>query len=328
MMVAAIGVILSLVMVAGQVCTGHASEVQYPARPVDVVVAAAPGGGTDVVARVTAEYVAKKWGRPITVVNKAGGGAVVGTHFALKQSRPDGYTMFAEYHSASSMMVGGMVNPPARLEDRVFVARTVLDPICFAVKADAPWKTFRELNEWAKSHTSEITFGGAGPSGLSAFVVNEWLTNLGANPSDARIVVTDSGNDTLTKVAGGHIMLSAHTVAESFGLMQAGKVRILAVIADKRSPYVPNVPIVSESGVASLSVRWWTGISAPKGTPDFVIDKWAAVLAEMSKDPAFLAQAEKLHQGVSYLGPREFNDFVYKEADFYGKMATKLGIRK
>jgi tripartite-type tricarboxylate transporter receptor subunit TctC len=272
--------------------------------------------------------VSKKLGQQVLVVNKPGGGTVVGTHFGLKETKPDGYSFLTETHGCSSMMIAGMLNPPATLEDRVFISRVIVDSMVFAVKVDAPWKTFRELTEWVKAHPKELTYGAGGPAGTSAYGVNDWLSNIGLNPLDARLVMSDSGMDSLIKVAGGHTTLACNTVAEAYTLAQAGKIRVLAVASDKRSPFMPDVPTVAENGLPPVRVSWWAGISAPSGTPQYVVDKWAKALEEVSKDPAFLQQVQNLHYTVSYLGPAEFKDFVYKETEHYTQIANKVGIRK
>jgi len=307
---------------------GFAADPPYPTRQMQLVVAGGAGGGTDVVARAFAQFVSKKLGQQILVVNKPGGGTVVGTHYALKEAKPDGYSFHTDTHACSSMMIAGMLTPPATLEDRVFIARVIVDSMVFAVKADAPWKTFRELTEWVKAHPKELTYGAGGPAGTSAYGVNDWLSNVGVNPLDARLVMSDSGMDSMVKVAGGHTTLACNTVAEAYTLAQAGKVRVLAVASDKRSPFMPDVPTVAENGLPPVRVSWWAGISAPRGTPQYAVDKWAKALEEVSKDPAFLRQVQNLHYTVSYLGPAEFKDFVYKETEHYTQIATKVGVRK
>ena len=307
---------------------GYGADPQYPTRQMQLVVAGGAGGGTDVVARLLAQFVTKKLGQQILVVNKPGGGTVVGTHFGLKEAKPDGYSFHTDTHACSSMMIAGMLKPPATLEDRVFISRVIEDSMVYAVKADAPWKTFRELTEWVKAHVKELTYGAGGPAGTSAFGVNDWLSNAGLNPLDARLVTTDSGMDALIKVAGGHTTLACNTVAEAYTLAQAGKIRVLAVASEKRSPFMPDVPTVAENGLPPVLVSWWAGVSAPAGTPQYAVDKWAKALEEVSKDPAFLQQVQNLHYTVSYLGPAAFKEFVNKETEHYTRIATKVGVRK
>jgi len=320
---------LVLIIGGAGIGSGRAAEPAYPTKQVELIQTAAAGGGQDAVSRAVAEYVTKKWGQPIVVVNKPGGGTVVGAHYALKEAKPDGYTIFAEAHIPSSMMVAGMVNPPITLEDRIFIARAALIPICFAVSADAPWKTFKELSDWTKTHPKELSWGTTGPFGTSAFGVGEWLVSLGVNPLDTRMVTSSGFAETVPRLLGGHIMLACQTVSEFYSLAKAGKVRILAVVSEKRNPYMPEVPTATEAGVPGLKgVNWWAGISARKGTPQYVVDKWAKVTEEMAKDPVFLQRMDSLYFTVSYLGPAEFKDYVYKEAEEYKTLAPKLGVRK
>jgi len=119
--------VLLLITLALTACSSppekKAEDPPYPTKQIEYVVAAAAGGSTDLVARAVAEYVSKEFGQPILVVNKPGGGTAIGGEYALKQAKPDGYTIYADNHSASTMMVGGMVNPPIKMEDRIFVSQ-------------------------------------------------------------------------------------------------------------------------------------------------------------------------------------------------------------
>ena len=112
----------------------EAAAQPYPTRPVEIVVPFVPGGGTDLIARATADYLGKKWGQPILVVNKPGGGGVIGARAALKDGRPDGYTVLMDIHTTAPKMIGAWKTPPLALADRKWAGRIVLDPMVFAVK--------------------------------------------------------------------------------------------------------------------------------------------------------------------------------------------------
>lgn len=301
---------------------------EYPTRQIEYVVPAGAGGGTDAIARVVADYMGKKFGQPIMVVNKPGGGGVIGSSYVLKQQKADGYTIMADVHSFSSMLVAGMVNAPVTLEDRAFVSRLVVDPIAFAVNVDAPWKTFREFSEWVKKNPEQLTWGSVGPAGLSAFGIQDWLAAIGVDGSKTKFVPTKGAADSLTKLAGNHIVLACHTVAECYSLYKAGKVRILAIQAEKRNKYIPEVPTAGEEGIKGLSVIWWTGIILRKGTPNPILAKWEKGVDEMVKDPEFEKRMDLLHSGINYLGSKDFEKFVYEEAKYYTELAKRIGIRK
>jgi tripartite-type tricarboxylate transporter receptor subunit TctC len=319
-------VTLMLLTITG---SGKAADPAYPTRQVELICSATPGGGNDTATRAMAEFVSKRWGSPVVVVNKPGGGTVIAGHYALKEAKPDGYTVLSDSHILSNCMVAGMANPPVKLEDRIFVARINLLPIGFAVKADAPWKTFKELSDWVKINAKELTWGTTGPFGTSAFGIGEWLVALGINPLDTRMVTAGGWNETSARLLGGHLLLACQTVAEFLPLARAGKIRVLAVASPKRSPLLPDVPTIAEAGFPGLKgVDWWTGLSVAKGTPQYVVDKWKKVAEEMCKDPIFLEKSAKLDYPVAYLGPAETTEYVYKQAELNMKLAPNLGVRK
>ena len=316
-------------------CTGtlagpaRAADPAYPTRQIELIAPVAPGGALDTIMRAVAEYATKKFGSPVIVVNKPGGGAVPGIHYALKEAKPDGYTLLADGGQGTSMMVAAMLNPPIKLEDRVFLGRINVDPTAFAVRTDAPWKNLKELSDWVKAHPKELTWGSTGPFGASAFGTGEWLTAIGVNPFDTRMVTSMGWGETSPRLLGGHIMLACQTVAEFWALTKAGKIRTLAVLDDKRSPFLPDVPTAAEAGTPGLrGVKWWAGISVAVGFPQYAFDKCAKLIEEMCNDPVFKKKMEDLHYNVAYLDPAATKEMLYKEAEFYIKLAPKIGVRK
>jgi tripartite-type tricarboxylate transporter receptor subunit TctC len=143
------------------------------------------------------------------------------------------------------------------------------------------------------------------------------------------MVITQGAADSLTKLAGGHITLAIHSVAEAHALSQAGKVRVLAVLAPRRVRFLPDVPTAEEQGVMKgVNVHWWASIAFAAAVPDAIVTKWEAALAEMVRDPEFLAKAERISMNIDYLGAAQHRAFVEKEAAFYTDLAGKIGIRK
>jgi tripartite-type tricarboxylate transporter receptor subunit TctC len=300
----------------------------YPVRQIEYVVPYSAGGGVDLVARATAEYLSKEWGQPIVVVNKAGGGGTIGAEYALKQAKPDGYTVLAVNVSNTSMLAGGMANPTIKTEDHLFVSRIGEGALAFAVKADAPWNNFREFNEWVKQNPEQLTWTTVGPAGFSAFGVAEWLDTIGVDYHKTRMIVTKGASESLPKVAGGHAVLAVHSIGEMNAMAQSGKVKILAVSGSKRSRFYPDVPTTEEQGVKGLSVKWWTGVSMPKGTPDYVVKKWENAIEKMVQDPAFVQKLEAIQVDPAYANSADFTRDVVKETEYYTELGTKRGIRK
>jgi tripartite-type tricarboxylate transporter receptor subunit TctC len=322
-------VMAALAVVAVALVGPVAAQPAYPARGVEIVVPFVPGGGTDLIARATADYLGKKWGQPMLVVNKPGGGGVIGARAALKEARPDGYTVLMDIHTTAPMMIGAWKSPPIALADRRWAGRIVLDPMVFAVKADAPWKDFKELSAWVKANPGELVWSSVGPSGPSRYTAFDWFAQIGVDPARTKMVITDGAADSMTKLAGGHVVLAIHSVAEAKAMAEGGKIRLLAVLAPRRVSYIDSVPTAEEQGVMKgVSVSWWAGISLPSATPDAVVKKWEGALAEMVKDPAFKTATDRLWMNLDYLDGAAMTAFVEKQAAYYVDMAGKIGIRK
>lgn len=300
---------------------------KYPIKPIDYIVPYAAGGGTDICARAVAEYVSKEWGQPVNVINKPGAGGATGVQEVLKQNKNDGYTVVATNVSSGSALMGGSTSLPFKFEDFSFFSQVVQDPLCFVVKEDAPWKDLKELSDWAKKNPDQLTYTSSGPTAIATYAVAEWLDSIGGDFSKARMVVTNGAADSIPKVAGGHVVLAVQSVGESANLVKAGKVKMIAVQAKKRSQYFQDVPTVEESGI-KMNAMWWTGVAGRAGTPDYVVKKWESTLEKMSKDPAFIEKLKKISAESSYLNAADFTNMVKTETEKYTKMATEKGLRK
>ncbi|HET8577920.1 MAG TPA: tripartite tricarboxylate transporter substrate binding protein [Methylomirabilota bacterium] len=302
---------------------------EYPTKPVEIVVPFVPGGGTDLIARLVADYLGKKWGQPMLVVNKPGGGGIVGARAALKDARPDGYTVLIDIHTTSSMHMGAWKTPQLTLADRKYAARLVRDPMVFAVKADAPWKNFKEFSDWVKANPDQLVWSSVGPSGPSRYTAFDWFTQIGVDPLKTKMVITEGAGDSFAKLAGGHVVMAIHSVAEANAMLKAGKIKLLAVLSPSRIKYIPDVPTAEEQGVMKgVRVQWWASVAFPAATPDPIVKKWESAVAEMVKDPAFLAGAERISMNIDFLPAAEMRAFVEKEVESYTDMAGKIGIRR
>jgi tripartite-type tricarboxylate transporter receptor subunit TctC len=321
--------LLALVLTLPFVLSAAPVRAEYPEKAIEIVVPFVAGGGTDLIARLVADHLGKKWSQPILVVNKAGGGGVPGARAALKEARADGYTVLMDIHTTSSMLIGAQKTPPLTLADRKYAARIVRDPMVFAVKADAPWKTFKEFSEWVKANPGELVWSSVGPAGPSRYTAFDWMSQIGVDPTKTKMVITPGAADSMTKLAGGHVVLAIHSVAEAHAMREAGKIKLLAVLSPARLAALPDVPTAEEQGVIKgTRVQWWAAAAFPAATPDPIVKKWEAALAEMAKDPQFLAAAQRINMNIDYLNATETRAFVEKEVAGYTDMATAIGIRR
>lgn len=317
----------SLVLVLAALLALAGPAAAYPDRPVDLVVSFPPGGVTDQVGRTVAGYLSKKWGQPINVVNKAGGGGVTGA-FAALSARPDGYTMLVTVTSVGSTNPAMDSKLPYKWDQFTFIARTNISPLVVFVKADAPWKTLRELADAIKADPTKLKYGTSAAGGPSTFVTAQLTTAIGADPTKLTRVVLNGGAPTIAAVAGGHVDFAAQNLAEVTALIEGGKIRGLGITSETRAPQIKDVPTTREAGFPTVSLIGYNGIVGPRNLPAPVVDKWLTSVQQMVKDPEFIATMERLGVPVAYLGPAEFKEFLRRDYETALDFATRLGMRK
>jgi tripartite-type tricarboxylate transporter receptor subunit TctC len=305
-----------------------AKKIDYPTRQIELVVPFAAGGGVDLAARAVADYLSKEWSEPIVVTNKPGGGGIIGAQYALKEAKPDGYTVLVNNNSSTTMYEAGNSNPTLTIDDNKFASRVAQGSLAFGVKADAEWKDLKEFSEWVRKNPDKLTWASVGPAGFSAFGVAEWLKSIDVDFKKTSMVSSEGASDSTAKVAGGHVVLAVHTVGEMAALTEAGKLKLLAVSSEERSPLFPDVPTTKELEFDNLTVKWWTGLSFAPGTPGEIVKKWDEAVAKMQKDEAFIAELEKIKLEPAYLNSADFAKSVKDERDRFTKLAEEAGIRK
>jgi tripartite-type tricarboxylate transporter receptor subunit TctC len=319
---------LVLVLVLGAALAAPAAaQPAYPTKPIDIIVAYAPGGGADVAARLIGAYASKKWGQPVNVVNMPGASGITGTLRAFG-ARPDGYTLLLEPHATTSMLFAVEKDVPFKMDGKTPIALITLDPVIYTVKEDSPWKTLKDVAAAAKANPKAFRWGIAGVSGVASFSVSQFLFGAGVPVAETSRVVFTGGAPTMTALAGGHIDFAGQQWSESAGLILGKKVRALAVVHSTRLPGMPDVPTAKEAGFPDLDVVGWQGLAGPPNLPAPIVTKWNALIEEASKDPAFLEQAAKVNKVIAYKGPEAFWQLQQEELKKYLPLAIKMGIRK
>ncbi|MGB6660519.1 MAG: tripartite tricarboxylate transporter substrate binding protein, partial [Xanthobacteraceae bacterium] len=264
----------AVAVVAGLLVAGFCSNPlfaqDYPTRPVTIVVAQPPGGGTDIIARIIANQLSIQMGQPVVVENKAGAGTVVGTAFAASAA-PDGYTLL------TGLTANMAVNPSlfAKLAYdpiRDFTPVGMLATFPFAVVAsnNFPAHSIKELIEMAKAKPGDINFASGG-NGTGQHLSTE-LFELEAGIRMTHVPYRGA-TPAYADVMSGQTPVFFDNLASALGQIQGGSVRALAVTGKERSPLLPNVPTVAESGLPGYDYEVWFGLWAPKNTPRPVVEK-------------------------------------------------------
>lgn len=292
----------------------------YPNRPIEVIVPAGAGGGTDVLARAFAEAAKKHLPQPITVVNRPGASGMIG-HGEMINAKPDGYKLAIVF--AEIVIVPHLGLTKLSYEDFVPIARLNADPAAITVRADAPWNTIEEFLAASRAKPGEMKMGNSGPGSIwhLAHAALEDKVGVSYNP-----IPFSGAAPAVLALLGGHVDAVAVSPGEVATHVSSGKLKTLAVMADQRLKGFEKVPTLKERGI-DLSIGTWRGLAAPKGTPADVL----AILSEATRksaDEAVLKEAlDRLSMGQSYADGATFRANMQRDNAVFKALVTKLGIK-
>ena len=298
-----------------------AQAADYPTKQIELIVPFSAGGGTDLVSRAFADTAKKYLPQPMGVTNKTGGGGAIGLT-EIATARPDGYKIGTGTSEINMLPHMGLV--AFTLNDFTPIARLNAEPSAISVNAESPWKTYEELMAYAKANPGKIRIGNSGTGAIWHLAAEAFADKAGVKFSH---VPYEGANPAVTALLGNHIEAVTVSPAEVVNQVKAGKIRILAVMADQRSPAFDQVPTLKEKGV-DLTIMTWRGIMVPKKTPQNVVDILRDAAKKTTEDPAFKEVLTKMNLTSAYLDAPEFKAFVEKDNEFYKALMTKLGIAK
>ena len=298
------------------------ADESYPSRPVKMIVPVAAGGGTDFTARTLAEKLGVALGQPVVVENRPGASGSLGVQQAAAAS-PDGYTLVMPITSFP-------INPSLRklpfdtIKDFAPVVLAGTLPLVLVVNPDVPAKSVAELIALARSKPRGINFANSG-NGTTAHLAGELFNRMAGTQMVS--VNYKGGGPAVSDLLGGHVQVYFSTIPSVVQHIQAGKLRALAVTGKERSPEMPDIPTVAESGLPDFEVTAWFGIFAPAQTPQPVV---ARLNTELVKILAMADVREKLaNHGVEPGGgsPESLGRFLVCEVAKWGDVVREAGIR-
>ncbi|MBS1219386.1 MAG: putative Bug-like extra-cytoplasmic solute receptor, family [Proteobacteria bacterium] len=313
--------VLLLLALAGAAWVAQAQT--FPAKPVRMIVPFAPGGNTDIIARIVAPGMSKSLGQQIIIDNRGGAGSMIGTEMAAK-SPPDGYTvlMVSAAHVINPAMVKKLPFDPVR--SFAAISKVADVPSALVVHPSLPVKTVKDLVALAKSNPGKLNYGSAG-RGSIGHLSAELLGSL------AQIKMTHvpykGAGPALVDTMAGHVELLISSMPAVIGQSRAGKLRMIAQGGEKRSPAAANVPTMIEGGVPGFVVTAGFGLFAPAGTPRPIIDRVHAALKASLADASVRQRLSG--EGADPVGstPEEYEQFTRTEIDKWIKVARNAGIQ-
>lgn len=308
-------VVLMPIIVCFAVAASEAQQQVYPTKPIVIIVPFPPGGATDLVPRIYAPPLSRKWGIPITILNKPGGQSIVGTLEAM-QAKPDGYTLMSDVPGASSSLLAFEGEKlPFKVENRTFIARIVSLPMTIVVRADSPWRNLDDVAETIRKNPTSFKWGSSGTSIVDVVLLQlkKAFGEKGIDVSKTK-EVTFQGADAITSLGGGHIDIHAGTFAMVGSMASAGKIRIIAVCGTERYKGHPDIKTTVEQGYSSVYFANWIGLSGPPGLPENVVQTCINGLKELLNNPDMVESFAKIGAVPSLLGGNDFRKFVLDEA--------------
>ena len=303
-------------------CAATAWAQSYPNRTIRMIVPLSPGGSADILARLISRDLSARLGKSVVVENRVGGGGHIGSDYVAK-SPPDGYTLLtAGIPQAIGMSLYEKL-PYDMAKDLAPVIQGATFPSIIAVHPSLPVKSIKELLALAKAHPGALNYGAntGSPNHLGIA-----LLNVEKNVKMTHIPYKGAGQ-VVGDLVAGHIQLASLGFPSALQMVQAGRLRAIAVTGTTRSPQLPNVPTVSESGVPGYNVTSWYGVFAPAGTPGDIITRLNSETAAVLKSPEVTKRLVGLGADVAPTSPEEFGRIVRDEITKWAKVVKAAGAK-
>lgn len=303
--------------------SGVAHAQAYPDRPIRLIVGYAPGGTTDITARVVGPKLTEALGQTVVVDNRPGAGSIVGTDLVAKAS-PDGYTLLLADTAFGIVPAIYAKQPFDSLKDFVPIMQIIGMPNLLVVHPSVPAKSVKELVALAKSRPNQLTFGSGGV-GTPLHMGGEQLKV--ATGIDIVHVPYKGAAPAMTDLVGGQLTMIFPTLTLGVPYVKAGRLRALAVTGSKRIAALPEAPTMIESGYASVNATSWFGLVAPAKTPRQVVERLHAEMTRILKQADVRERFEAQYADVVASAPQEFSQFVAGEIAQWKAVAKAGHIR-
>jgi tripartite-type tricarboxylate transporter receptor subunit TctC len=316
-----------LLVAAAAVCVGlvpiGAVAQSYPTRPIKLIVPFPAGGPPDTIARLVADRMSSRLGQTVVIDNRPGGGATVGTR-AAANAEPDGYTLL--FASTTSLSIG-----PALFKNLDYdpvksfapVAAVSIGSMVVAVSATVPVKTLPELVAYAKANPGKLHNG----AGVASPPHIAWGLFTITTGTDIVFVPYRAMAQAMTDLVSGQIQMMIDGIGSLLPHIRDGKARAVAVTGTARSPDLPGVPTMIESGYPDYRLTFWTGVLAPAGTPPAFVGKLNAAINEGLQTPDMRESLAKFNVEPNVTSPQEFSAFLAAEARKWADVVKATNIK-
>jgi tripartite-type tricarboxylate transporter receptor subunit TctC len=295
----------------------------YPTKPVHYVVAFTAGDAPDLTARLVGDRLSSMWGQQVLVENRVGaGGTIAGAYVA--KAPPDGYTLFHCNIASNAIAQASYLKLPYDgLRDFAPVSRIGMTPNVVVVNPSLPTNSISEFVAYARANPGKLSYGSSGV-GASPHLSMELFKSTAK--IDMVHIAYKGANPALTDLIGGQIPAMISNIPSVLAHVQSGKVRALAVTGQRRSPQLPSVPTMVESGFPGFVVTSWYGMCAPAGTPTPILDKLHTDLMKVLQMPDLVQRFNELVVDAAPQSREEFTAFMRAEMTRWAQVVKEAGV--
>lgn len=296
---------------------------EFPARPIRIIVASGPAGGTDLTGRNVAKTMSELLRHPVVVENRPGAGSTTGTDYAARAT-PDGYTLLVS--SGSSMVMNPLLYkdlPYSPLRDFVAVGFIAAYPFVLLARPDLPAGNLAEFVKYAKERPGKLTYGSPGVGSVQ----HVWGTILFRSLGLELLHVPFKGASAVhPEIMAGRIDMMFDNLSASRQHVESGRMKGLVVSTPKRAAQLPAVPTVNETGLTQFEGQSWMGMFAPAKTPPATVRKLREIFVEVSQNADFIARISSSSGYVMAVPPQEQQQFVRSEIERWGRLIKQYGV--
>jgi tripartite-type tricarboxylate transporter receptor subunit TctC len=311
--------LLIMAMVSGCGALGSSAG-DFPNKPITVLVSSSPGSAVDVMARTIAKAAEKELGQPIVIETKTGGSGATAMA-ALVSGKADGYTLYAMTRSQSVLFASGKIKDFTHTDIQP-VVRIQDDPYLWAVRADSPYNSLKDLIDDAKKNPGKVKFSGFGAGSAHHLTAIQLSDLMGIKTT---WVPYDGGSQAVAALLGGHINAVNTNPGTVLAHVNAGKIRVLATASQKKIDTM-KAPTFTEQGVNFVGSHW-RGLITKKGAPDAVLNKLAAAFKKAADSPEFVALMQKTSVMNGYLAPKDFTKYLNEEVQANKDLIKQAGLK-
>jgi tripartite-type tricarboxylate transporter receptor subunit TctC len=300
-----------------------AGAANYPDKPVRVIVPVAPGGGTDLIARIVMSKLTEAIGGPFVIDNRAGAGGILGNEIVAR-AQPDGYTLLFTYAAHTIVPFIYDKIPYDVYKDFAPITMVGAQPLLLAVNPSVKANTVQELIAFAKAKPNALNVALATPSSSGALAAE--LFKIVTN-TQMESIPFKGGGPAMTALLGGEVQLIFGTPPVVMPFVKSGKVKVLGTTGKERVPYLPEVPTLIESGIKDFNTAPWQGLLAPAKTPPAIVDRLYKQILEVLKTP--YAKERFAAAGTDVVGnsPKEFGELIKRELEQNSKVIKAVGMK-